>query len=244
VNQTRNTVLVIDDDAVFSRWIAAVLGNAGYQVLLLDAFPASGLPADMRAADAIVLDLALPDRDGFEVLDALRADPVTRETPVLMLTAHDPVAYRLKGLALGADDYLVKPPNKQELLLRIRALLRRAGALEREHLVVQTSDRSRVLLDLRDVAFVRAANNFCYVYVSERRFILPEAMKAASERLQPQLLRVHRSYLVNPARVVAVRRPTRSTIALEMDTKGRDLVPVGANYRAVTLGTLGLTAEE
>lgn len=194
----------------------------------------------MRQADAILLDLALPGRDGFEVLDLLRSDPAVRETPVIMLTAHDPVAYRLKGLALGADDYVVKPPNKHELLLRIQAVLRRSGTLEPERLVVAAPDRRRVLLDPRDVAFVQAANNFCYVYVADRRYILSESLTTAAERLRPQLLRTHRSYLVNPARVLGVRRPTRSTLALEMDTPERDLVPVGAQYREAVRSALGL----
>jgi len=234
------TVLVIDDDPVFARWLGAVLGNAGYGMLRLAALPGGPLPAELRDADAIILDLALPGRDGFEILDALRADPAVRDTPVLMLTAHDPVAYRLKGLALGADDYMVKPPNKQELLLRIQALLRRAGAGEQSRLLVHASDRSRVLLDPREVAYVQAANNFCYVYVGDRRYILSDGLTAAAERLRPQFLRVHRSYLVNPARVLGIRRPTRSTVALEMDTPARDLVPVGGQYRESVRSALGL----
>lgn len=235
-----HTILVIDDDPVFRQWAVAVLGNAGYNVLTLAALADDALPPEVRQADAILLDLALPGRDGFEVLDLLRSDPAVRETPVLMLTAHDPVAYRLKGLALGADDYMVKPPNKQELLLRIQALLRRSGSLEPERLVVAAPDRRRVLLDPREVAFVQAANNFCYVYVAERRYILSEGLTSAAERLKPQLVRTHRSYLVNPARVLGVRKPTRSTLALEMDTPARDLVPVGAQYRETVRSSLGL----
>lgn len=235
-----HTILVIDDDPVFRQWAVAVLRNAGYRVLTLPSLADDALPAEVRQADAILLDLALPGRDGFGVLDLLRSDPAVRSTPVLMLTAHDPVAYRLKGLALGADDYMVKPPNKHELLLRIQALLRRSGGLEPERLVVAAPDRRRVLLDPRDVAFVQAANNFCYVYVAERRYILSEGLTTAAERLRPQLVRTHRSYLVNPARVLGVRKPTRSTLALEMDTPGRDLVPVGAQYREQVRAALGL----
>lgn len=234
------TILVIDDDPVFRQWATAVIRNAGYKVLTLAALADDTLPPELRDADAIVLDLALPGRSGFEVLDLLRSDPTVRDTPVLMLTAHDPVAYRLKGLALGADDYMVKPPNKQELLLRIQALLRRSGGMEPERLVVATADRRRVLLDPRDVAFVQAANNLCYVYVADRRYILSEGLTTAEERLRPHLVRTHRSYLVNPARVLGVRRPTRSTLALEMDTPARDLVPVGAQYREAVRSVLGL----
>jgi DNA-binding response OmpR family regulator len=235
-----HTILVIDDDPVFRQWATAVLNNAGYRVLVLASLTEEALPLEVRQADVILLDLALPGRDGFEVLDLLRSDPAVRTTPVLMLTAHDPVAYRLKGLALGADDYMVKPPNKHELLLRIQALLRRAGMVESERLVVHASDRSRVLVEARDVVYVQAANNFCYVYVAGRRYILSEGLTSAAERLRPQLLRTHRSYLVNPARVLGVRRPTRSTLALETDTPGHDLVPVGTQYRESVRTALGL----
>ena len=240
--QLQPTVLIIDDDPVFVRWVSAVLGSAGYITRSLPALPAGTLPPESRDVDAIILDLVLPGRDGFELLDDFRADPAVRDIPVLMLTAHDPVAYRLKGLALGADDYLVKPPNKHELLLRIGALLRRSGngGGDRMRMTVRAADRSRILLDLRDAAYVHASNNFCYVHVGDRRYFTAEAIGELAERLVPVFLRVHRSYLVNTARVVGARRPTRSTLALEMDTPDGVLVPVGPGYREDVREALGL----
>ncbi len=231
--RTQATVLVIDDDPVFVTWVSAVLSNAGYSVLSLPRLAADSAPDELRRADIIILDLALPGQNGFEILDRFRSDPALSDIPVLMLTAHDPIAYRLKGLSLGADDYVVKPPNKEELLLRLQALLRRSGTGtgDQMRMTVQAADRSRVLLDMRDAAYVEAANNFCYVYVAEKRFMTSDGLGAIADRLEPVFMRVHRSYLVNTTRVAGVRRPTRSTLALEVDTPGRDLVPIGAQYR-------------
>ena len=116
------TVLIIDDDARLSEMVASYLSARGLSVSTRsDA--ASGLRALEQAAfDAVVLDVMLPDQDGFDVLRALRA---RYDVPVLMLTARGDPSDRIVGLELGADDYLPKPVDPRELLARQRALLRR-----------------------------------------------------------------------------------------------------------------------
>jgi two-component system, OmpR family, response regulator MprA len=118
-------VLVVDDDAAVRRSLERVLQLGDYEV---------GLAAGGRAAlDAltagdyslVVLDLAMPPPNGLEVLERLRARG--DRTPVLMLTARSAVSDRVDGLEAGADDYLVKPFAVEELLARVRALLRRAA---------------------------------------------------------------------------------------------------------------------
>jgi two-component system phosphate regulon response regulator OmpR len=78
--------------------------------------------------DLLILDVMMPGEDGFSLIGWLRGDGPSRATPVLMLTARDATDDRIRGLSLGADDYLPKPFEPQELLLRIEAILRRAGA--------------------------------------------------------------------------------------------------------------------
>jgi two-component system OmpR family response regulator len=120
--------LVVEDEPKMARLICRALEEGG---AVTDAV-ASGADAVWMAAatayDAIVLDVNLPDLDGFEVCRRLRADEVW--TPVLMLTARDAIADRVDGLDAGADDYLVKPFAVDELLARLRALARR-GAIAR-----------------------------------------------------------------------------------------------------------------
>ncbi len=115
-------ILLIEDDDRLSQMVAQYLSEHGFEVEIRgDA--ASGLEAARRISfDALVLDVMLPDLDGFEVCRRLRADS---DLPVLMLTARGDETDRIVGLELGADDYLPKPFNPRELVARLRAILRR-----------------------------------------------------------------------------------------------------------------------
>jgi DNA-binding response OmpR family regulator len=119
----RMHVLLVEDDAVLADGLTRVLQGNGIQVALA----ADGLVADQllqkSTVAVVVLDIGLPGIDGFEVVRRLRARGST--LPVLLLTARDAVEDRVRGLELGADDYLVKPFATAELVARIRALARR-----------------------------------------------------------------------------------------------------------------------
>jgi two-component system response regulator MprA len=120
------SILVVDDDRALREVLRRALRVGGYDVRVAD----SGAQAlgELAAAEpeAVVLDIGLPDIDGLEVCRLLRREG--NRVPVLMLTARDAVADRIEGLDAGADDYLVKPFDIDELKARLRALLRRAGA--------------------------------------------------------------------------------------------------------------------
>jgi two-component system OmpR family response regulator len=117
-------LLVIEDDSALRQSLAATLREENYAVDTAADGEEGVYKARCGAYDAILLDLMLPRLDGWQVLAQLR--PECR-TPVLMLTARDAVADRVKGLNSGADDYLTKPFDIDELLARIRALIRRAA---------------------------------------------------------------------------------------------------------------------
>ena len=115
-------ILIIDDDARLSAMVSDYLAAAGF-IVERRLTGQDGLAAVGRAVpDAVILDLMLPDLDGFEVCRRLRAGS---DVPILMLTARGEDTDRIVGLELGADDYLAKPFNPRELLARIRAILRR-----------------------------------------------------------------------------------------------------------------------
>jgi two-component system response regulator MprA len=119
-------VLVVDDEPAVRTAVERALLLEGYEVeLAVDGGDALGKVA-AAAPDAVVLDVLMPGIDGLEVARRLRADG--DPTPILMLTARDGVGDRVEGLDAGADDYLVKPFALEELLARLRALLRRSGA--------------------------------------------------------------------------------------------------------------------
>jgi two-component system response regulator MprA len=119
-------ILVVDDEPAVRDSLDRALRLEGYKVELA-ADGAEALSAlDSDSPDALVLDLMMPRVDGFEVCRRMRA--AGDRTPVLVLTARDGVSDRVKGLDAGADDYLVKPFALDELLARLRALLRRSGS--------------------------------------------------------------------------------------------------------------------
>jgi two-component system OmpR family response regulator len=125
-------LLVVEDEPTLRELLAASLRLAGFEVVPA-ATRAQALEAvrDQRP-DLIVLDVMLPDIEGFEVVRRLREGhpgPVTDHPPVLFLTARDAAEDRISGLRAGGDDYVTKPFNLEELILRIRAVLRRTAGL-------------------------------------------------------------------------------------------------------------------
>jgi two-component system response regulator MprA len=118
-------LLVVDDDRALRDVLRRALTLAGYDVRLAE--NGAGALSDVASVvpDAVVLDIGLPDIDGVEVCRLLRREG--NRVPILMLTARDAIADRIDGLDAGADDYLVKPFDVDELKARLRALLRRAS---------------------------------------------------------------------------------------------------------------------
>jgi two-component system OmpR family response regulator len=121
-----HTVLVVEDDVSIRTLLTSALGVAGYAVASAASGQEAMFEAGNRRPHLIVLDVMLPDTDGFQLTRDLRAQGVY--TPVLFLTARTGVEDRIIGLSSGGDDYVTKPFHVQEVLLRIRAILRRSNA--------------------------------------------------------------------------------------------------------------------
>jgi two-component system OmpR family response regulator len=156
-------LLVIEDEPRLLRSLAKALREAGYAVDTA----ADGEDGHFKAAasdyDAIILDVMLPKLDGWQVLEKLRAH---KRTPVLMLTARDATGDRIRGLDGGADDYLTKPFDLEELLARVRAIIRRAAG--QVHPQLQLGD---VTLDTRSKTVLRAGQP---VTLTAREFAILE----------------------------------------------------------------------
>lgn len=118
-------LLAVEDDPMIGEAIVAGLSSEGHAVDWVRDGRAAELSIATHAYSLVLLDLGLPARDGIEVLKSIRARKV--DVPVLIITARDTVADRVAGLDAGADDYLVKPFDLDELSARVRALLRRAA---------------------------------------------------------------------------------------------------------------------
>jgi DNA-binding response OmpR family regulator len=121
-------VLVVEDDPDLREVLTYELKREGFEV------DATGLGADAlricqrRAPDLVLLDLMLPDYSGIEICQALRRSPATQDVPIVFLTACGSESERIRGLEVGADDYVSKPFSMRELTLRLQALLKRRGA--------------------------------------------------------------------------------------------------------------------
>jgi two-component system phosphate regulon response regulator PhoB len=121
-------VLVVDDEADILALVTYHLAKSGYRVSTAATGPEALRAAREERPALVVLDLMLPGMSGFEVLEQLRADAATSGIAVLMLTARRDEPDRIRGLSIGADDYLTKPFSPQELVLRVAAILRRTTA--------------------------------------------------------------------------------------------------------------------
>jgi two-component system OmpR family response regulator len=118
-------ILLVEDDSMIGEAVSIALKDAAYAVDWVKDGATAGGALEHGEHQAVLLDLGLPKRDGLDVLRRLRQ--AGNAVPVIIITARDGVEDRIKGLDFGADDYLVKPFNVDELLARLRAIIRRQG---------------------------------------------------------------------------------------------------------------------
>ena len=150
---TKTTILVVEDELDILQLITHNLKSADFDVLTAQEGNEALSVAKNHLPQLIILDLMIPGLDGFEVCKELKRSPMTKDIPVLMLTARGEEVDRIVGLELGADDYVVKPFSPRELILRVRAILRRHAPEEqaiarwrRDGLVVDL-DAHRISVD-------------------------------------------------------------------------------------------------
>jgi two-component system phosphate regulon response regulator PhoB len=138
-------ILIVEDERDLADTLAYNLEQEGYQAVVAnDGQTALDILADPPAPDLVLLDLMLPDLPGEDVCRQIRSDPATRSAAVIMLTAKGDEIDRVVGFELGADDYVVKPFSVRELLLRIKAVLRRNQPPPAEDLDELTFGRLRI----------------------------------------------------------------------------------------------------
>lgn len=180
-------ILVVDDEPDIIALVAYHLARSGYRV----STAATGTEALQAARDErpalIVLDLMLPELSGFEVLEQLRADKELADTPVLMLTARRDEHDRVQGLSLGADDYLVKPFSPQELVLRVRNIIRRSRttASEKPNLI----ELGALVID-KDAHTVTVKRSLIDLTATEYKLLLTLADRRGRVQSRSQLLEI------------------------------------------------------
>ncbi len=201
-------ILVVEDEQRIASFVAKGLRAAGFVVDVTTSGNEAVEWVLQGGIDLVVLDVGLPDIDGFEVLDRLRGQGVA--TPVIMLTARSSVADRVAGLEGGADDYMPKPFSFEELLARIRLRLRVSGEV---HQLMRLEHRGLVL----DLASRKAQVDGQWVDLSAREFALAE------------------TFLRNPGQVLSREQLLAAVWGLDFDP-GSNVVDVYVSYLRSRLG--------
>lgn len=172
----KQRILVVDDDKEVVRLMQAYLEQAGFDVLT--AYNGETAVHKMRREkpDLLLLDLMLPDRDGFDITRLMRSDSTLSRIPIIMLTARVDVTDRIVGLEIGADDYVTKPYDPREVVARVRARLRNQGPFEPQILEVgqlQMDIRRReVRVDDRPVELTPTEFQLLEVLMSHTGYVL------------------------------------------------------------------------
>ncbi|MGC8874663.1 MAG: response regulator transcription factor [Chloroflexia bacterium] len=183
-------ILVVDDDREIVRLLSAYLQQNGFQVLT--AYDGERALQILRREhpDLVVLDLMLPDRDGWDVTRIVRSDPSLASTPIIMLTARVEDHDKIVGLELGADDYVTKPFNPREVVARVRAVLRRAQG---EPAVPHVIEAGPVRIDL-DAHEVEVAGRHLSLTPSEFGLLQALAEQPGRVLTRSQLIERSRGY--------------------------------------------------
>ena len=140
-------ILVIEDDDIVARTIERSLRGDEFRVLITNSGVEGLKAARRRPPDLVILDIIMPGMDGYTVCREMRSDPLLKDIPILFLTAKIKDEDKIAGFKAGADDYLSKPFNIDELILRLRAILRRAKktrAADPSAITMSTSPRRRL----------------------------------------------------------------------------------------------------
>jgi two-component system alkaline phosphatase synthesis response regulator PhoP len=168
-------ILVVDDDKEVVRLMRAYLEQAGYDVLV--AYDGRTAVHILRRdkPDLVLLDLMLPDQDGWEVTRLVRSDPTLASTPIIMLTARVDITDRIVGLEMGADDYVTKPYDPREVVARVRARLRSPAPAAPQILIVgglqMDLGRREVRVDGREVELTPTEFSLLQVLMQQTGYV-------------------------------------------------------------------------
>ena len=133
-------IYIVEDDKSIREIETFALGNVGYEVKDFASAGEFYKTLDVRKPDLILLDIMLPDEDGLAIVKKLRKWEETRQLPIIMVTAKTTEIDKVKGLDMGADDYMTKPFGVMELISRVKALLRRSTKVQTEERVLQIGE--------------------------------------------------------------------------------------------------------
>ena len=194
-------ILVVDDDRDIVRLVQSYLDKAGFEILTAYDGETALRLMKTEKPQLLILDLMLPDRDGWDVAKEVRSDPAIGATPIIMLTARVEDNDKIVGLEIGADDYITKPFNPREVVARVRALLR----------------RSQMLLDQR--APVRLQVGELILDIGRRELLLA----GQQINLTPSEFEILRELMQNPGFVITRDELAEKALGYGASSAGRTL---------------------
>ncbi len=220
----QSKILIVDDDPAGIATLESILDGQGYEILSAQDGPAALHMADASMPDLVLLDVMMPGMNGFEVCRRLRAAPKLAEVPIIILTALDDRASRLQGIEAGADDFLTKPADRQELRLRVNTILR--------------LDRYRTLLTQRE-NLQQMAERVVTAQEQERRRLSRELHDDLGQALIAHMLRLRSLQMEPPIQTGLLNRELEDLIADTNQTIQR-MRQLAQDIRPSMLDTLGL----
>jgi len=181
-------VLIVEDDPDVAAILRAYLENAGFVVLLTSRAELAMPVFNREKPDLIVLDLNLPGEDGFTLLDRIRQK---KDTPVLILSARTRDEERLEGLSRGADDYVSKPFNPNEVVARVKAIIRRSQGLT----PCSVARLSNIALDIESqCAWVESHDARCALKLTQAEFSILKALMLTPQKAFTRIDLIERCY--------------------------------------------------
>ncbi len=241
MSDDRQKIMLVEDDVELVRGLGRLLESEGYAFVPVTA-SMHALPVALREQpDLVVLDVMMPGADGWEVLRRIRSSAALADTPVMMLTAKTAIEDRVFGLMSGADDYLTKPFALREFRARVAALLRRgaisprSGGLRRMPVIAETG---HAFVDIDDVLHIEGMRNHSRVFTENGTFDSRMSLAQIEERAGANLMRVHRSHIVNLDTVRGCHWATKSAFVVSF--RDGSEVPVSRTLVADVRARLGL----
>jgi DNA-binding response OmpR family regulator len=233
MNDQKQTILVVEDDALISDMVAKNLKLEGFLVETARDGEECLRMVKKVNPDLILLDVLLPRLDGWEVLSKLRGDPRENDVPVIMLTALSDERSKVQGLRGGADDYVTKPFSSLELMARVEAVLKRnnrhgwpSTGSPRSQIPVSRGEKI-CLLNVDDINFINIRREYTYVHTDEGRFLANHSLAQLEKTLDPsKFFRAHRGYIVNMRKVKEITRAGNSSYEITMDDPANSKIPV------------------
>ena len=229
----KNRILVVDDEKNLVRILKMNLEDKNYEVET--AF--NGLDAldkiSLTRPDLVILDVMMPKIDGWEVLSRLRRKTEERYVPVIMLTSKTTAISKVFGFDLGADDYVTKPFEIDELIARVGAIIRRFPS---EDEVVKEKEWPKIpaidsiqgvkLIDQKDIVYIDAVHNYTYLHCDDDKYLSRFTLTDLEDKLADFFVRTHRSYIINLDRVGSVFSPAPSSYRIRMSDEAKTELPV------------------